>query len=278
MRSAVAQPRCVWPPIHSTAVHPSLLSRAIENNVALYASVLGGHDIAWRRETAYATTDAAPPSFYGNLVTILPAVEPVLARVATLAARAPKPDWGLKDSFACLDPHVLAGQGMKLLFEAVWYGAAAGGAGGAAETGLRFRPVVAPAELASWEAAWQRTSPAPGERVFPDGLLAAGTGLRFLGAYAGQVLVGGVLANDSDGAIGVSNVFAADSTSDAAFLRDAVRAVAALAADRPVVGYGPAADVEALARFGVHPLGPLRVYVAGAPPEGRPGDDVPERK
>lgn len=258
----MAPPHCARLPIHCTAVQPSLLSYAIENNVALYASVLGGHGIVWRRETAYATTDAAPPPFYGNLVTILPAVEPVLARIATLAARAPKPDWGLKDSFACLDPHALAGHGMGLLLEAVWYGAAASGAGDAAETGLRFRPVVAPAELTTWEAAWQRTSPAPGERVFPEGLLACGTGLRFLGAYEGRHLVGGVLANDSDGAIGVSNVFAADAPVDAAFVRDAVRAVAALAPGRPVVGYGPAAEADAFARIGVHPLGPLRVYVA----------------
>jgi hypothetical protein len=231
-----------------------MLEHAISNNIAWYEAVTGAHGIRGEIAEHYWSSAGVVPPYYSNLVTRTVAGTRVqLERIRELAAAPPKPDWSLKDSFARLDLEEL---GLRVLFDAQWYGLDAGETD-APETDVRFTPVLSADELARWEAAWQRSSPAPGLRIFPSALL-ADPDIVFLAAVRGTTHVGGAATNLSDGAVGLSNFYALGES--AAILRDCARHVRGLHRDRAVVGYGPESELEDLARLGFRDLGPLRVW------------------
>jgi len=234
-----------------------LLESALRNSLAWYGAVLGAHGIESELTENYWATDAAVPPYYSNLVTTTGAegTPSQLARIRALAAAPPKPDWSLKDSFARLELEPL---GLRVLFDAQWFGLPAGALDNPdRETDLRFVPVADAAALKHWERAWQQSSPAPGRRVFPPGLLSH-PDVTFLSVMRGSQLVGGAAANLSSGAVGLSNVFGPS----LALQRDCVRFLRALHPDRAIVGYGRAAGLRDLAPLGSLELGSLRVWVA----------------
>lgn len=234
----------------------ALLERAIDNNVALYRAVLAPHGISGQLDDQAWSTGSRVPPFYSNLVTRMAGrPEELLDCIASVAGRGLRSPWGLKDSFACFDAETLVelvGAPVRLLFEAHWYGAEAHDAacfGASDEVDRAFTAIRDPAALAAWEAAWQATSPAPGERIFRPALL-GDPALAFLRAADGA----GALLNLSPGAVGISNVF----PSDPALHREVARLAARLHADRALVGYGAHED---LAPLGFRPLGALRVWL-----------------
>lgn len=234
-----------------------LLDLAIENNVALHESVLGAHGIAGERSAGSWSTAEPVPPYYANLVTRSPGMPPELrARIALLTGRL-APPWSLKDSFACLDPE---SSGWRVLFAAQWYGCAPGELRDLdfAETGARFERVEHAVALARWEADWQQASPAPGQRVFRDAVL-DDPRVEVLAARG----LGGAVLNHSNGAVGISNVFAVDTRIPRpAVHRDVARWAAQRAPGRAIVGYGGHED---LLPIGFHALGPLRVWMRDAP-------------
>ena len=237
------------------------LEHAILNNIAWYEAVTGAHGIEGGLAEDYWSTDGVVPPYYSNLVTrTAEGTRAQILRIRELAEASPKPEWSLKDSFARLDLVELQGLGLRVLFEAHWYGLEAGaGEAPEPETDVRFAPVETPDELERWEDAWQRSSPAPGLRVFPPGLL-ADPNVVFLAARRGTDRVGGAATNLSDGAVGLSNFDALDAEESAEVLRDGMRHARRLHPDRALVGYGPRSELEDLARLGFRDLGPLRVW------------------
>jgi hypothetical protein len=227
---------------HEAENSPTLLARAVESNVALCEAVLAHHGVAGTRSPwSWSTRDAVPP-YYPSLVTCAPGrPTALLDEIASLPDASPR---SVKDSFACLD------LSWRPLFDAHWYGAEAGHRG-APETGARFRRVEDADALAAWEADWQRTSPAPGWRIFPDTILED----ERLELYRVDER-GGLALNHAPDTIGVSNLF----PSDPALHRDAVRQAASLYPDRAIVGYGAHTD---LLPIGIGALGPLRVWIDG---------------
>jgi len=228
---------------------------AIANNIALYRGVLRAHGIRSEVAEHYWSSDAATPPYYSNLVTRTaePGTTDQLARIRELVAQPPAPSWGLKDSFARLD---LADLGLRVLFEARWYGLAPGDM--ATDTGLVA--VKDPDMLARWEAAWQLSSPTDGSRVFRDSILDDGA-FTFLAAMHGAEVVGGALLNLSGNDVGISNVFTVAEGEDARFLRDVVQHARHLFPERALFGYGPASEFALLQPLGFEDLGPLRVWL-----------------
>ena len=223
-------------------MNTTLLNWAVENNIALYESVLGAHGIHGRRTAGWwSTLDRVPP-YYSNLVTRIP--EPSAQLYLHLDSLNPGQTWALKDSFASLD---LKSRNWRLLFEACWYGAVTL-APTEPETGAQFERVRDEHRLALWEAQWQKTSPAPGQRIFPAAVLRD----KRLEIYA-LADWGGAIVNHSANAVGVSNLFPAD----AGLHRDVVRMASRLHPGKAIVGFGNHDDLITL---GFKPLGPLRVW------------------
>jgi hypothetical protein len=185
------------------------LEHAILNNATWCAAVTGAHGIQSEVSEHYWSTDGAVPPYYSNLITLTKeeGTRAQLERIRALAAAPPKPDWGIKDSFARLDHAELEELGLRVLFEAHWFGLEVGkDEASETETDVRFEPVESPAELERWERAWQLSSSAPGLRVFPPELL-SDPDIVFLAAMRGTALAGGVATNVSENAVGVSNLY-----------------------------------------------------------------------
>ena len=212
---------------------------AINNNVGLYEAVLAAHGAAGRLEEHFWTSDERVPPYYGNLVTRTAEVGEAAQweRLQALAAKPPKPAWGFKDSHARLDPRMVEGLGLRQLFEARWYGWEASVVmppEPQADVGLER--VGDDDALAGWEAAWQRSSPADGIRVFPPSLL-RDPSLCFLAGVRRGELVGGALLNLSFESVGLSNIFALDGRDLGAFTLASAQAARERHPDRHVVGY-----------------------------------------
>ena len=77
-------------------------------------------------------------------------------------------------------------------------------------------------------------------------------------------MAGGFMLNQSEAAVGLSNVFQVeDSTVEAGvFLRECARHARHLHPHRTVVGYGPRSQVDSVASLGFVSLGPLAVWTS----------------
>ncbi|MDD9943389.1 MAG: hypothetical protein OXU20_20280 [Myxococcales bacterium] len=222
-------------------MNDTLLEDAITNNVALCEAVLAAHGVRGATTGGWWCAQQRVPPYYSNLITRVPGDSRQLYEaIESVDLAAP---WFIKDSFACLK---LETRGFRSLFDAQWYGCAAGHL--ASPVAPRFERIGAGQALARWEETWQRTSPAPGMRIFPATIL-EDTGLEFyrLGDAGGAIL------KLSRGAVGISNVF----PRDAELHREVVRLAASLHPGLAIVGYGNHDDVLPL---GLRPLGPLRVW------------------
>lgn len=235
------------------------LDRALHNSISWYTAVLRAHGIVGQRDTHAWWCNASVPLYYSNLITITAAEgqQAQRERLRALAADPPKPEWGVKDSFDCLD---LSEAGMASLFQAHWYAIDAGAELRTSELADEAKVIETPDELAAWEAAWGRTSPAPG-RTFPPSLL-DDAGVTFVRLVRDGTAIGGFAANTSDDVVGLSNVYADPDVPPHAVLRDAVRALRTLQPHRTIVGYAQEPALTALGPVGARILGPLRVWIS----------------
>jgi hypothetical protein len=240
---------------------------AIDNNVALYGAIFRAHGIAAERDDHCWSTDAQPPPYYSRLVTRSRgslARQAQLRRLEEVATRAQGQGWGCKDSFDELPEQAMGDLGLRVLLRAWWYGWAEGTVVSGSETDLVARAVESPEALLAWEDAWRQSSPASTPRVFPNEVL-EDTGLELFTVSLQGRMAGGFILNQSDAAVGLSNVFRMeDSTVEAGvFLRECARHAGRLHPRRAVVGYGPRSQVDSLARLGFATLGPLAVWTTG---------------
>ncbi|GGT12423.1 MULTISPECIES: hypothetical protein [Streptomyces] len=223
-----------------------LLEAAVRNNAEWCAAVCPGGAFT---ADAWTSPHRTPP-YYPDAVTLSRGASAAgLAAAVDTAA----PGCSVKDSYAVLD---LAPAGFEVLFEAQWIHRPAGPPAGTGSS-LRWSRVGSPAELAQWEAAWGDGEPAG---LFRPGLLAAG--IAFLAGRTGDGrIAAGAAANEAAGVVGVSNVFTAAGVPVDEAWSGALDRIAALWPGLPVVGYESGEDLEAAARHGFAPLGPLRVWL-----------------
>lgn len=239
---------------------------AIGNNVALCDAIFRAYGIAAKRDEHYWSTDAQPPPYYSRLVTRTRgslARKAQLSRLEELAPRAQGQGWGCKDSFDELPEQAMGELGLRVLFRAWWYGWAESTVVSGSETDLVARAVESPEALVAWEDAWRQTSPVSTPRVFPNAIL-EDPGLELFAVSLQGRVAGGFILNQSDAAVGLSNVFRVeDSTVEAGvFLRECARHARRLHTRGSVVGYGPQSQVDGLASLGFVTLGPLAVWTS----------------
>ena len=201
------------------------------------------------------------PRFYPNVVTLSAqsGVTAQLAGVRELVDAAQLGSFAVKDSFASLD---LAPLGFRVLFAATWlWRDTALPPPAIVDTGLRWTIIGEPADLITWEAAWNGlpvdpVSP-PLPAVFLPTLL-ADPDIQFVAAYRDQQVVAGAIANRSGDVVGVSNVFAHTDAerSWAGCLATIIAAFPGL----PLVGYERGEELGIAERLGFVAVGPLRVW------------------
>jgi hypothetical protein len=207
------------------------------------------------------------PRFYPNLVTLTAVgVEAQLAAVRELQRATQLDAFAVKDSFARLD---LAPLGFQVLFEATWlWRDAALPPPASVDPGLRWAIITEPADLTTWEIAWNGppADPAtlPPLRVFLPSLL-TDPAIRFVAAYRDHQLVAGAIANRSGDIVGVSNIFApAEATS--VYWAGCLATISAAFPGLPLVGYERGEERTIAEGLGFTAVGPLRVWGDAAAP------------
>jgi hypothetical protein len=226
-----------------------LIAATAWNNAALCNGVCRAYGIEPNfAEDAWTSPRRAPP-LYPDAVTLHPDVTPesVLARVDTTAGCS------IKDSFFALP---LATHGFSVLLEAEWIVRWPDEPGPRSEADLElaWRSVADATELSRWEDGWRKDA---GVGTFPASLL--GGGLAFLAAYDGDSPVAGAIANQTDGVVGVSNVFTS-SRSRGDVWPGCLRAISERFPDLPIVGYESGAALRDAVAHGFAPVAPLRVW------------------
>lgn len=233
----------------------------MRNNAAWCAAVCRSHDIpAWgiprpaRAEGTFGTaawwSPRRTPPYYPDAVTLCPDAGPAafLARIDTAS-----PGCTVKDSYATLD---LTSHGFVGLFAAQWIHRAAG-LPLPDLTPLRAVPVTTGEGLHAWQTAWHGDD-APD--VFRPALL-DDPSVAVLAFAAGEHLAGGVVLNRAAGAVGLSNLFAAEGVDPGAVRSAAITAACRRFPGLPLVGYEQGADLALALDAGFRPLGDLRVWL-----------------
>ena len=231
---------------------------AARANAAWCDAVCGAHGSPGIFSASHWLSRAPAPPYYPNLVTLDPAPGPALEAVGELDRAPPAASWAVKDSFGVLP---LEGTGFRLLFGAEWILRPAGIARSPRRSrSERWLRVESEPALAAWEAAWGESLGQP--RVFLPALLRRSE-IAILGALGtGGTITAGVVANRTEGVVGVSNLFAKGEAGGGP-RADCIEAVLDAFPGLPLVGYESGQDLVESRALGFRSLGALRVWVKG---------------
>ncbi|MEU6744399.1 hypothetical protein [Streptosporangium sandarakinum] len=228
---------------------------AARNNADWCASVCRSHGIPNTfSETAWHSARRTPP-YYPDAVTLHPDAVPTdfLSEIDTAS-----PGCSIKDSFAALD---LTSGGFVKFFTAQWIHRPAETPTRATTPTLRTERVSTAAQLRDWQATWHGGDGTPD--VFRPALL-DDPSVLVLALHNGEDLCGGVVLNHSSGMVGLSNLFAVDSSDVAIAWSSAITAAADHFPGLPLVGYAHGDDLAHALASGFTALGPLRIWLHGS--------------
>jgi hypothetical protein len=229
----------------------NLVRAAARNNAEWCEIMCRLHRIgSWFRGNVWAA-ERRPPPHYPDAVTLESTAsrESVLAEIDTVT-----PGCSVKDSFACLD---LSPAGFRVLLDAQWLYRPARPPPQTKALGPRWMRIRHAEALSDWEQAWSGGDEPIG--LFPAALLRE-QAVAILGAYSGDRVVGGAIANRSASVVGVSNLFAMDGDLDNTW-RACLVALIEHFPDLPLVAYEHGAALAAALRNGFEATGALRVWV-----------------
>jgi hypothetical protein len=232
------------------------VAAAARNNAAWCDAVCSAHGSPGEFCDSYWLSRAPTPPYYPNLVTLDPACGPAMAAIQELEQARPFASFAVKDSFGVLP---LERADFRLLFSADWLlrPAVLGRPHRRSPAG-RWLRVQSDSALAAWEAAWGESLGQP--RVFPPALLRRTEIAILAGLDDGGAVTAGVVANRSQNAVGLSNLFAHESERGS-LLAECLDVAMDAFPDLPVVGYGVGRDVAESKALGFRSLGSLRVWL-----------------
>jgi hypothetical protein len=219
------------------------LRGAVDASRRWYDDVFALHGVPVRVEDGVWSALGTAPPWHSSAKTLSPGIE--TQRVT--AAVAVHEHCAVADSFGDLEPER---DGFELLIDAQWlYRDPAPERAAALPAG--WSVVTDADDLAEWATAHDYVGVLPA-RVLDH------PRFRVLALRSTGGLVGGAIAHDAAGVVGLSNAWgeAALDVSDAV-----LAAVAVLHPGRAVVDYADGAELEAMVAAGFTPLGPQRVWV-----------------
>lgn len=229
----------------------SLVRTAARNNAEWCALMCGLHGIgSGFRGDIWAAERRSPPHF-PDAVTLEPTAsgESVLAQIDTTT-----PGCSVKDSFAYLD---LVPFGFRVLFDAQWLHRPSVAPPETSAVGPRWSRIRHSEALRDWEQSWSGGDGPVG--LFPAPVLRE-EAVVVLGAYRGDRIVAGAIANRSASVVGVSNLFTVDGDLDNAW-RACLVALVEYLPDLSLVAYEHGNGLAAALRHGFEATGDLRVWM-----------------
>jgi hypothetical protein len=164
-----------------------------------------------------------------------------------LGAIGERAECSVKDSFADVD---LADHGFAVLFDARWLHREPARR---SDPRLAWHVVATEEEFAEWAGA------AGLEGILRPELMGDAT-VRFLVARSERSLAAGAVLNETDGVVGVSNVFATAAGADAVWA-DLPAVIGEIRGERPIVGYERGDALSLAVASGFTATGELRVWV-----------------
>lgn len=229
---------------------------AAANNAAWCAAVWRAHGLAVERTHGMLVCRSETPRFYPNVVTVDPGQSAgrQFDLIASLSRDASF-EFSVKDSFNAL---ALGDAGFEALIRASWVWCDPQTTGEAAGSLVWKR--IGAGDLANWEAAWRGVG-ASTERIFPDRLLDDDKAFALAGVDARARIVGGLMAYEAFGVIGITNAFGPELPSHAQ--------IAGLTSHAPFVAYASGTALANIQRRGFCAVGDLTVWVkpyVGTPP------------
>lgn len=215
------------------------------NNARWCHQVALTNGLTGRFTTAWWSSPRRTPAWFPDAVTLS-------ARVAVgelLTSVDNSEDCSIKDSFCSLD---LFDAGFDVIVEAYWIWRPPRAA--APSEGISEWHVVPAERLGAWEHSW---SPDGSTGTFAPALLDGP--ITVLGEERDGRYVAGAVLTDSDGVVGLSNVFGPDDDSNGTW-RSCLATVDRLCPGRPVAGYESGASLSAARAHGFETIGPVRVW------------------
>jgi len=223
------------------------LMLAVQNNMDWYEAQARTWNIeAHRSEHEWWSTQPVPP-YHSNLVASGELPAQTIANIDTALDGA----WSIKDAHQQYD---LAPLGFEGLFDAAWIARTPAPWPTAHQTQAKVARATNAATLTRWIDAWGETP--PGRSVFRPSIL-ANTKVHFLFVEAGPSRIsGGLCANESDQAVGITNTFGDPQAHDLclAYLSQVLPSV-------PMVGYERGEDLRRMLQRGFVELGDLRIWI-----------------
>jgi hypothetical protein len=228
---------------------------AARNNASWCDAVCSAHGKPGEFFDSHWLTRAPAPPYHPNLVTLSPAVAPAMAAVQELERSRPSTSWAVKDSFGVLP---LEQTGFRLLFGAEWIVRSAGSRSRVVHT--RWGRVESESALSAWEDAWGESLGQ--SRIFLPALLHR-KDVAILAAFGeGDAILAGVVANQSENVVGLSNFFARGKQ-DGSLRAECIEAAAQAFPGLPLVGYESGKNLAGSHALGFSSLGQLRVWITG---------------
>lgn len=225
---------------------------AASNNADLCAAILNANGKRFERDKVAFLCLDDPLPYYPKMVSLDPTATAELeARIRNKHEMGQIVD-SVKDSFSGMDADAL---GLMVLFEASWIWCDAERQNMPAD----WVRIDNAADLSDWHTAWSGDSSPADQMIFPSACL-NDPNLAFLARRKGTTVEAGCVANLSENAVGLSNVFSVHPNQQRLF-EEALPAVSAFGNGRPVVGYEQGDSLAAALSIGFREVGPLRVLL-----------------
>lgn len=225
-----------------------VLGASVENNARWCHAVCACEGVVGTFEQSMWTSAARTPPLYPDAITLTRQVDvaQLVAGIETTGAGC-----SVKDSFADLD---LSAQGFRPLFDATWITLQRPAATPSVPGFARWSTVTSQGEFERWIIAWGDSA------IFRFSLdLLTDPRVRFLAGYREGELVAGAIAFDSDGVVGISNLFAPEMAQVEVWSE--VAHLLLEGASGPLVGYESGDSLEAATAVGFHRTGDLTLWI-----------------
>lgn len=225
---------------------------AASNNADLCAAIMTANGKRFERDQLAFLCLDDPLPYYPKMVSLDPnATAELEARIRDTHKMGQRVD-SVKDSFSSMDAGAL---GLTVLFEASWIWCEAE----RQDMPRDWVRINNAADLSHWHTAWRGDGSPADQVIFPPACL-NDPDLAFLARRNGTTVEAGCLANLSENAVGLSNVFSVHASQQPSF-EEALSAASAFGNGRPVVGYEEGDSLAAALSIGFRKVGPLRVLL-----------------
>jgi hypothetical protein len=231
-----------------------LLEQAALNNAELCELICSSNGIRGSFHEDYWFSKHNVSNYYPDFVTLKKDIDQQKLNLKLSSYSQPR-IWTLKDSFNMLD---LLSLNFKVLFDANWI-TLSRTSSSINSTDAVWRQIETEESLIDWEKAW-RHNWRPLQTVLFRSTLLQKSSIAFYAAYKKDEIVAGFIVNQSNGVVGLSNIFT-PSTNVQNYWNEAVNIIQKSYPKIPIVGYERGDELVTALTCGFEVIGQLRVWI-----------------